>query len=94
MYLQDIIDRTAAVTAPRSDKRLTSWYDATARALTFSAPVAVTEMSLYNMAGLHVASYTLRQQASTCFLPELPRGVYLVVWNLSNGTTETTKIVL
>lgn len=94
MYLQDIIDRSAAVSAPRSDKRLSSWYDASARALTFSSPIAVAEMSLYNMAGLHVASYTLRQQASTCFLPELPRGVYLVVWNLSDGTTQTTKIVL
>lgn len=95
IYLQDIIDRSAAVNAPyKASKSLSVWYDASANAVTFNAPALVNQLNIYNAAGIHIASYRMQQKASTCFLPTLPHGIYILVWSMDNNLTQTTKLAM
>ena len=93
MYFEDIVnDNTALSQVAASEFSL--WYDSASRALTYRAADAVTLLQLYDMSGRMVAAYAPQLQATTCFLPALPQGVYMVTALLSNGAVESEKIAI
>ncbi len=95
VYLQDIIDRSAAVQTVETKNDFYTWYDATAHAITFRSTSEVVEtLDVYNISGSKIAHYSLHQNSSTCFLPVNIQGVHIAVWKLKNGNIKTTKIVI
>ena len=92
VYLEDIINNQASVATPRTQGKASVWYDATANAVTFGAQSVVTHLNVYNTAGTVVASYSPQAQASTCFLPSLPQGIYIVSLVMTNGEHYSTRL--
>lgn len=94
MYFEDIIKSAAGVTAPTATHNIAAWYDAESNAITYNAPSQVVALNIYNTTGARVAGYTPMLSATTCFLPALSQGVYLVVLTTSQGETFSMKILV
>lgn len=92
VYLEDIINSYASVTAPQATEGISAWYDATAHAITFGANTEVVRLNIYNTSGTLVASFAPQMQSSTCFLPSLPKGIYVAVLTAENGEKCTIKL--
>lgn len=93
IYFEDIINNNAAVQC-HPHNTLYMWYDSTSHALTYSAEDSVARLYLHNAMGQLVATYSPMLQATTCFLPQLAAGVYMVTVQLENGVVEARKIVI
>lgn len=94
VYLEDIINQYASIKPTIANRETAVWYDASSHAITYSATAVVERLDIYNAIGILVASYTPRQQATSCFVWDLPAGVYVVMLSMENGCRHSKKFVV
>lgn len=94
MYLEDIINSMASISTITTTVAPSLWYDATHHAVTFHATQQVQAIDVYDTNGVVVAHYRPLLQATTCFLPSLHKGIYVVSMTLQDSSRHTTKIAV
>ena len=94
MYFEYIIGSSASLPQIETESDVRCWYDPQAQALTYRSTYKVSIVTIYDIQGRVVARYTPDTSATTCFLPQLPQGIYIATFTSVNKHTHICKIAI
>lgn len=93
-YLNNIIEKPNGIMENRVSGDLTFGYDSDTRALSFETSEELKSLLIINMTGVSVGAFTLADSNGVIILPELPVGVYGLIWKGKDGSAQCNKLMI
>lgn len=93
-YLNNIAEKPSGIADRQVSVDLAFGYDAGTRTLFYESVKELKSLSILNMTGMQAAAFTLTDDKGTVVLPELPAGVYGLIWKANDGSVQSRKLMI